>query len=376
LNRPVQFGYGLISCQRYPGDARSDVDLYREALALAEECERLGYDSVWVTEHHFFDDAYMPSLLPVCAAIAARTERIAIGTGALLAPLYDPLRLAEDAATVDLLSGGRLLLGLGLGWRHEEFEALGSSHRTRHLRLEDVVVVLREAWGDGLVRGQRSAVYDGVAVTPKPARPGGPPIWIAALAEPAVRRAGRIADGYLGTLLTRDLRATATPDARAFDERRAALEREANPEALAERVTWIREELDRGGRAGEPFTFGMMVPTFAWLGADPWRVVRDHFHYMYWKYEDMADARRRTGAPPRPPRLTPEYEQELRAGIVLGTPEAVAERLVEFERSAGVEIHYVARNYWPGLDPGIQREAVAVFAEGVIPLVHAARARS
>jgi probable F420-dependent oxidoreductase len=330
----VKIGFGLISCQRYPGDPRSDAELYREALELAELAERLGFDSVWVSEHHFLDDGYMSSLLPVCAAIAARTERIEIGTGVLLAPLHHPLRLAEDAATVDLISGGRLILGLGLGWREEEFEGLGVPMAERGRRLRTAIQTLREAWSDGLAE-------PGVSVTPKPPRPGGPPIWIGGSAEAAVRRAGRIADGFMAT--------------------------RASPEIFGRQVEWLREELEAAGRDPASFTFAVHAPVFPWHGPDAWERVREHYHYVMWKYADMAGARARTGPPPAPPALTREREEELRRTISFGPPAEVAEQIAAYREAAAGEIHFVARLYWPGMDPAVQREALEIFAAEVIP---------
>jgi alkanesulfonate monooxygenase SsuD/methylene tetrahydromethanopterin reductase-like flavin-dependent oxidoreductase (luciferase family) len=338
----VKLGYGLITCQRPPGDERSDADLYRQAIELAVEAERLGFDSVWLTEHHFVDDGYMPSLLAVAAAVAARTERIEIGTGLLLAPLHDPMRLAEDAATVDLLSHGRLLLGLGMGWREEEFEGLGIPMSERRTRLIDAVSILRQSWGDGLVTGTKRHRYPGMSVRPKPFRPGGPPIWIGAVAKPAVRRAGRIGDGYMGG--------------------------DTGPAEFAEQVGWVREG-QAEATVQRPFQLSLYQPTFAWEGEDAWPLVRDHHHYLNWKYEDMAEARGRAGDAPAPPPLSRESEAEIRRHALVGTPEQVAEGIRAYVEAACGDLHFVAQLYWPGMPYERQREAMRVFGERVAPLL-------
>lgn len=339
----MKLGFGLITCQRPPGDRRSDADLYQQAIELAVEAERLGFDSVWLTEHHFVDDGYMPSLLAVSAAIAVRTQRIQIGTGLVLAPLHDPVRLAEDAATVDLLSRGRFVLGLGMGWRREEFEGLGIPIAERRRRLIDAVSVLRQAWGDGLVTGTSRRPYPGVSVRPKPHRPGGPPIWIGAFAEKAVRRAGRIADGYMSGDLAAD--------------------------EFAQQVAWVREELAARDPVHEGFEVSLYQPTFAWEHGDAWPQVRDHLHYLNWKYEDMDGAFGRPGPAPQPPPLTAESEAGIRANALVGSPEQVAAGIHGYRQAAGDGLHFVAQLYWPGMPYERQLEAMRVFAERVAPLV-------
>ena len=124
--------FGLLWPFRNPEWARVEWDaLYRSHLDLIVESERMGFDEAWLTEHHFVDDGYSPSLLPIGAAIAARTQRIRIGTFLLLLPLHNPVRVAEDTATLDLISGGRFDLGVGLGYRKGEFDDQGIPARER-----------------------------------------------------------------------------------------------------------------------------------------------------------------------------------------------------------------------------------------------------
>jgi alkanesulfonate monooxygenase SsuD/methylene tetrahydromethanopterin reductase-like flavin-dependent oxidoreductase (luciferase family) len=340
----VEFGFGLITCQRYPGDPRSDADLYRQALALAEDADASGFDSVWVSEHHFVDDAYLPSLLPMCAAIAARTRRVRVGTALLLAPLYEPIRLAEDAAVVDLISGGRLVLCLGLGWRAEEFDALGIPLAGRVPRLLAAVDVLRQAWRGDLVRGGHGANYPDVPVRPLPAQPGGPPLWIGGLTEPAIRRAGRVADGFMAT--------------------------EVTPDGLLAQAARARQERARTAATG-PFTISVHLPTFVWDGPGGWDLIRDHHRYVAWKYDDMDAARSRAGGPAPPPPLAPGEEEQLRSSIVIGTPDEVARQIDAYRRAAGGDLHYIARLYFPGLPWEVQQRTLRLFAEQVIPQARA-----
>ena len=141
----MNFGFTLFF-RNPPPYKVSFADLYRKEIELAVAAEELGYDTVWLTEHHFVDDGYSPSLLPIAAAIAARTKKIRIGTFVLLLPLHNAVRVAEDAATVDLISNGRLDLGLGQGYRVPEFVGFNIPRNERGPRLEEGTEVIRRVW--------------------------------------------------------------------------------------------------------------------------------------------------------------------------------------------------------------------------------------
>jgi len=194
----VRVGIGLFTGQVPAGASRTFADEYREMVDLVKLAEDVGFTSAWVSEHHGASDGYLPSLLVMLGAFAAATSTIELGTGVILTPLHDPVRLAEDAAVVDQLSDGRLLLGLGLGWREEEFRMLRIPIDERLGRHVETVEILRRAW-----RGERFSYrgdvfrYDRIRVSPPPARAGGPPILLGGYVDAALRRAGELGDGHL-----------------------------------------------------------------------------------------------------------------------------------------------------------------------------------
>lgn len=192
--------FGLAYDFRNPARWRQGTEsLYAQVLDQISWAESLGLQSVWLTEHHFSDDGYTPSPLAIAAAIGARTSRMVIGTNLLLLPLHNPLRVAEDAATVSILTGGRFRLGVGLGYRQLEFDAFGRKLSHRPSLMEEGVEIIRRAWTGQPVSfsGKRFQV-PGVPVTPVPEHV--PPILIGGLTEPAIDRAAAIGDGYLCTV--------------------------------------------------------------------------------------------------------------------------------------------------------------------------------
>ena len=175
---------GIYLDLRNPAEwQRPPASLYASAIDLAVEAERLGLDSVWASEHHFFDDGYLPQPFTLLAAIAARTTRLLLGTAIVIAPLHHPVDLAEQAAVVDIISNGRLRVGLGAGYAQREFDAFGADLSTRY------------GITDSRIRDVRRLLDEG-GVTPAPIqRPF--PIWAGYQGPQGARRAGRLGCGLL-----------------------------------------------------------------------------------------------------------------------------------------------------------------------------------
>jgi alkanesulfonate monooxygenase SsuD/methylene tetrahydromethanopterin reductase-like flavin-dependent oxidoreductase (luciferase family) len=186
--------FGILLPFRNPAQWHAPITkIYDEHIEEAVLAEELGYDHVWTTEHHFYDDAWSPSLLPILAAIAQRTSRIRLGTFIIILPFHHPVRVAEDAATVDILSKGRLDLGLGQGYVVSEFESFRIPRRERAARLEEGSELIRRCFTEeNFSSSGKFYPMENVNLTPKPVQKPYPPIWIAAMAEKSVTRAARL----------------------------------------------------------------------------------------------------------------------------------------------------------------------------------------
>ncbi|UGQ10810.1 LLM class flavin-dependent oxidoreductase [Yinghuangia sp. ASG 101] len=178
---------------RNPAFAGTEMsERYAAALDMVEWADRVGFASVTLSEHHGSEDGYLPSPLLLASAVAARSRRLNITIAAIPAPLHDPVRLAEDLAVADVLSGGRLSVILANGYMAHEFDMFGVSMKDRAKLTTETVHTLRAAWtGEPFEFRGRT-----IRVTPTPSRPDGPPIILGGAVEAVARRAARIADGF------------------------------------------------------------------------------------------------------------------------------------------------------------------------------------
>lgn len=315
--------YGLIYDFRNPALWRRPWDdLYEGLLQQIEAAEQLGFDEVWLTEHHFAEDGYLPSLFPVAAAIASRTHSIRIGTNALLAALHHPLRVAEDTAIVDILSRGRFDLGLTLGFREVEFRQFGlaSDFSRRVERFKDVVRALQRAY---------DTTYMDQPVCPPPLQQPHPPIYVGANAPSALQA---LAPLGLPLLLI-------------GGQDKLAIYRQAQRAA----------GLDTTAIAAPVQSLGM----FLYVAEDrdnAWETARPHVRYV------VEQDRRWSGKAPQVP------EADLKRFGVVGTPDDVASIIVQrVHESHPAQVCFFANP--PGMAPEVATHSLRVFANQVRPLV-------
>jgi alkanesulfonate monooxygenase SsuD/methylene tetrahydromethanopterin reductase-like flavin-dependent oxidoreductase (luciferase family) len=180
--------FGLLFRPQDPPNAEHIGQRWQETLAAAEVAEEAGFDGVFVPEHHMMPDGYLPAPLVACGALAARTRRVDVGTTVFLLPYYNPVQVAEQAAMVDVISGGRMRLGCGLGALPDEFALYGLDNRTQISRFEEAIGLVRQAWSGAELNhhGKHFTATGRITPTPQNAQ-----LWLGAMSDGGVRRAAR-----------------------------------------------------------------------------------------------------------------------------------------------------------------------------------------
>lgn len=195
--RKPTFGY-LYDFRNPPQSHRPWNELYADVLDVVAWSEQAGFSGAWVPEHHLASDGYIPSPLVALSAFAARTKRITLGTGIALAPLYNPVRFATDAAVLDTIAGGRLELGLAIGYRKRETAAFGVDFTKRGKMFDEWLDVATRLWaGETVDHAGQFYQCAGARLVP-PAPRGRMPLWLGGFADKAIARVVKYGDGYLG----------------------------------------------------------------------------------------------------------------------------------------------------------------------------------
>ncbi|MEX2547813.1 MAG: LLM class flavin-dependent oxidoreductase [Chloroflexota bacterium] len=351
----MKIGLGIYTGEWFAQERISRTQVYRNDLAQAQLAEEVGLDSVWYSEHHFLENGYNPSVLAMCAATAAVTSRITIGPSVVLGPLWNPVRLAEDAAMVDVLSGGRLMVGVGLGYRDPEYAGFNVARSRRVRMTEELMQILRLAWApEPLTFHGKEWQFTEVPVHPKPLQEGGPPILYGGYITKAVERASRLADGFImdgGT------------DSKSFGktgQNRDLFVR------VQEMVDDYRAALAHQGKTFDGRTFAMTIGGFISEKSadDAWDQVKESYMLTRRVYGSWYGLPPETYARWHPDQMTSAEIAQRRGEIWVGTPDELIPRFKRLREIVGEGLHVMFRTKYPVVDH--ERTAASIRLLGQI----------
>jgi alkanesulfonate monooxygenase SsuD/methylene tetrahydromethanopterin reductase-like flavin-dependent oxidoreductase (luciferase family) len=204
MKKKMTFGY-LYDFRNPQAWRRPWTDLYAQTLEFITWSESVGFEGAWVPEHHGADDGYVPSPLVTLAAIAARTRTIKLGSAIALAPLYHPVRFAEECAVLDILSNGRLEMAVAIGYRRREAQAYGVDFSSRGRRTDEFLEIVRRLWaGETFSYDGKHFTLKNASIVPTPPR-GRIPLYLGGFTDKALERTAKYGDGYFGNMEICDL---------------------------------------------------------------------------------------------------------------------------------------------------------------------------
>lgn len=313
---------------------------YPEFLEEVELGESLGFDSVWLEEHHGVKDHYWSSPLIGLSGIATRTQRLILGTNIVILPLYHPVQVAEDAAMLQIMSQGRLVLGVAIGYKPDDFALFQAPLERRGARFEEQVKLMRQLWSQEEVhfKGEFYQV-EGLCLEPRPENP--PELWIGGWGDLAMKRSAELGDTWtpgptadLKKLLDAQIKYHAHLE-------RLGIDRASRPTPLTREVV-IAEEESAARRMAEKH---LLIS------------YRDEYGGGTWKHPLIG------GEDSSP---VDQLDALGKDRFIVGDPDTVADQIQYYQREFGVD-HLIMRLFFPGMPHEFILQELKLLAEEVIP---------
>jgi alkanesulfonate monooxygenase SsuD/methylene tetrahydromethanopterin reductase-like flavin-dependent oxidoreductase (luciferase family) len=313
----------------------TDVSAARkEMLEQVRAARRNGFASLWVPHHYATQPMQMLAPIPMLAYLLHEAEGMVIGPNILVLPLLNPIHVAEDAVTLDLLSGGRYVLGVGIGYREAEFNAFDVPLKERVQRFNESIAVMRRLWTEDRVTHQGKIFkIDDLGIGLKPVRPGGPPIWVAGVVDAAVKRAARIGDAWLITNFAH--LSVLVPQMKMYRATLAELNKPFPDDVPITRECYIgptREKALEECRAALEYKYGA---------------------YSSWGLDKLSDDAESFNQP---------FEAFVKDRFIIGDKASVKDEIQRYRELLGVN-HFIMRVQWPGLEHGKVMRTIATLGE-------------
>jgi alkanesulfonate monooxygenase SsuD/methylene tetrahydromethanopterin reductase-like flavin-dependent oxidoreductase (luciferase family) len=310
------------------------------ALSLKELTEQVriarqsGFSSLWTPHHYLTYPMQMLAPITMLAYLLREAEGMMIGPNILIMPLLNPVHVAEDAVTLDLLSGGRYVLGIGVGYREAEFDTFQVPLNQRAQRMDESIEIMRRLWTeDKITYNGKIFTLDKLGIGLKPLRKGGPPIWIAGVVDVAVRRAARIGDAWLITNF-------------------------AHLSTLVPQMKMYRETL---AEAGKPFPAEAPITRECYIGPTRELALEEckaALQYKYGAYSSWGLDKQSKGSES----FQQPFEDFVKDRFIIGDKASVKDEIQRYNDLLGVN-HFIMRVQWPGLEQAKVLRTITTLGE-------------
>lgn len=309
-----------------------------ELLAQVGAARRYGFDSILVGQHYLSSPYQMLQPMPLLGRIVSEAAGMRIGSGIILLPLLNPVAIAEEAATLDVISGGRFILGVGSGYREVEDRALGVAKSEKARRLVEALEVIKLLW-KGQATDFKGEFFEleNAKISVRPIQKPRPPIWMAGNGDKAIMGAARFGDAWL-----------------------------VNPHATLSTLTrQVRIYRDSLKRAGKPFPDEFPIMREAYIAENEQRAFEEARPYLEAKYKTYTAWGQEAAFSDRDP-LTRPLSELAADRFVIGSPSQCIEQLARYAEKLGVN-HVIVRMSWPGIKHASVVESMRIFSEKVMP---------